>query len=61
MTSPNRMPLHSIKCPTDLWEAAQEAARQRGDDSLSEVIRRHLTSYVKTTPATVQRRQSKTK
>lgn len=44
MADYGRDPLHSIRVPQDLWEAAQAEAKERGE-SLSEAIRRFLKRY----------------
>lgn len=43
-----RTPIRSFRIPDDLWEAAQHAAQQNGE-SVSDVVRRSLERYVKST------------
>jgi metal-responsive CopG/Arc/MetJ family transcriptional regulator len=45
----DKMTLHTVKVPQHLWDQAQAAVAERGDPSLSEVIRRALVSYVRQT------------
>lgn len=45
----NRKPHRTIRVEDDLWQAAQEAARWRGEASLSNVVRRGLITYVRAT------------
>lgn len=49
MADDGRIPGRSIRVPDDLWAKAQQACEWRGDSSLSAVIRRHLTAYVRAT------------
>lgn len=49
MPNTGRIPGRSIRVEDDLWEQAQEACKWRGDQSLSAVIRRSLTAYVRAT------------
>lgn len=42
-----RTPLRSFRIPDDLYEAAQQVAEERGE-TVSDVVRRGLTRYVKT-------------
>lgn len=46
--SPNKpkTPLHSFRCPDELWKAAQEKAEQRGEN-WSEELRKMVERYVK--------------
>ena len=41
-----KTPMRAIRVPDELWKAAQEIARERGE-TLSDVIRDGLTQYVK--------------
>jgi len=41
-----KTPMRAIRVPDELWKAAQEIARERGE-TLSDVIRDGLTEYVK--------------
>lgn len=43
----------------DLWDAAQKAKEDRGDSSLSEVIRRFLRRYIAGTPTVLAERARK--
>lgn len=42
-----RTPIRGVRVPDDLWAAAQEKAKERGE-SVSDVVRRALERYVKT-------------
>lgn len=46
---PSRVPTRSVRIPDALWNAAQEASEYREEASLSHVIRRMLTRYVRDT------------
>lgn len=41
-----KTPLHSFRCPDDLWEAAKAKAEERGEN-LSEELRKMVERYVK--------------
>lgn len=41
-----KTPLHSFRCPDDLWNAAKVKADERGEP-LGEVLRKALERYVK--------------
>lgn len=45
MTAPRHTPRRSFRIPDDLYHAAQEKARERGDD-LATVVRAALTRYI---------------
>lgn len=45
----DRLRGRSVRVEDELWEAAHEACRWRGDPNLSFVIRRFLVKYVKDT------------
>jgi metal-responsive CopG/Arc/MetJ family transcriptional regulator len=46
---PSRVPTRSVRIPDELWNAAQEASVYREEASLSHVIRRMLSRYVRDT------------
>lgn len=50
-----RDPLRTLRVPDELWNAAKEAVRYRGDPSLSYILREALAQYVR---ATERRRQA---
>lgn len=41
-----KTPLHSFRCPDELWDAAKAKAEERGDN-LSEELRKMVERYVK--------------
>lgn len=41
-----KTPMHSFRCPDELWEAAKATADKRGE-SVAEVLRKTLERYVK--------------
>lgn len=49
--------VRTIRVEDDLWEQAQQAKHERGDPSLSYVIRRQLRRYVSDTPSVLAQRQ----
>jgi hypothetical protein len=44
-----RTPLHSFRVSDEIWEAAKECARQRGE-TLADVLRRALEQYLAEDP-----------
>lgn len=49
MSSKGRSPGRSVRVDDDLWQQAQEAARWRGESSVSAVIKRGLAAYIRAT------------
>lgn len=49
MTEEGRIPGRSVRIDDDLWAEGLEAVKWRGDPSLSWVLRRALTQYVRAT------------
>lgn len=41
-----KTPLHSFRCPDELWQSAKDAAAAN-DEVLAEVLRKYLERYVK--------------
>ncbi len=41
-----KTPMHSFRCPDELWEAAKKKADEKGE-TLTEVLRKSLERYVK--------------
>lgn len=41
-----KTPLHSFRCPDELWDAAKAKADEKGEP-LADVLRRALSRYVK--------------
>lgn len=54
----DRIPIRTVRIPDELWDAAHAAVTQRGDRSLSKVIRRMLMGYIQNTPKVVAQRQA---
>lgn len=46
MPNAPKTPLHSFRCPDELWDAAKAAADENGE-TLADVLRRSLERYVK--------------
>jgi len=41
-----KTPMHSFRCPDDLWEQAKVKAEERGE-TVADVLRKSLVRYVK--------------
>lgn len=45
----HRDPIRNVRIPDELWFAAKDAVNERGDRSVSHIIRESLARYVRAT------------